>query len=50
MVDPNVEISMQDTQQEEATDLEVILYVVGILSIPVVPILMATFLTPWSGM
>lgn len=29
---------------------EMILWMVGIISIPLVPILMVWFLTPWSGM
>lgn len=36
--------------EEDYTMLEVVLWVVGILMIPLVPILMVTFLTPWSGM
>lgn len=41
---------VEDYQQEDATNFEVVLYVVGILMIPLVPIVMVTFLTPWSGM
>jgi hypothetical protein len=29
---------------------DIILWMVGILAIPLVPILMVWFLTPWSGM
>ena len=34
---------------DDATPFEVALYVVGIVMIPLVPILMVTFFTPWSG-
>jgi hypothetical protein len=34
---------------DDATPLEVLFYVVGIVMIPLVPILMVTFLTPFSG-
>lgn len=51
MADLNVHHEIvEDYQQEDATNFEVVLYVVGILMIPLVPILMVTFLTPWSGM
>jgi hypothetical protein len=45
-----------DIQREEAhpepdyTVAEMILWLVGIAAIPLVPILMVWFLTPWSGM
>jgi hypothetical protein len=35
--------------EEEYDSWEVVLWLVGILSIPLVPILMIAFLTPWSG-
>lgn len=51
MADLNVQHEIvEDYQQEDATNFEVVLYVVGILMIPLVPILMVVFLTPWSGM
>ena len=34
---------------EDASPFEVLLYVIGIVMIPLVPILMVTFFTPWSG-
>jgi hypothetical protein len=37
-------------EEDDYSMLEVVLWVVGILCIPMVPILMVTFLTPWSGM
>lgn len=48
MADLNVQRVAHD--EEEATNLEVLLYAIGILAIPLVPILMVIFLTPWSGM
>lgn len=49
---------MSDQRQHETEDEfkpdysvgEMILWMVGILMIPLVPILMVWFLTPWSGM
>ncbi|MDR0786604.1 MAG: hypothetical protein LBG44_01935 [Gemmatimonadota bacterium] len=49
---------MADQQQHEAetapkpdyTAGDMILWMVGILAIPLVPILMVWFFTPWSGM
>lgn len=37
-------------QEDDYSMTEVVLWVIGILCIPLVPILMVTFLTPWSGM
>ena len=34
---------------DEPTNFEVLLYVLGILAIPLVPILFVTFFTPFSG-
>lgn len=51
MADVNVQHTAADYRdEEEATNMEVVLYVIGILMIPLVPILMVVFLTPWSGM
>ena len=36
--------------EDDYTMLEVLLWVLGILMIPLVPILMVAFLTPFSGM
>lgn len=36
--------------EDDYTTMEVVLWVIGIVLIPLVPILMVTFLTPWSGM
>lgn len=49
MADIHVE---HETEQEFEADYsvgEIILWLVGILAIPLVPILMVWFLTPWSG-
>jgi hypothetical protein len=35
--------------EEEYDNWEIVLWLVGIISIPLVPILMVVFLTPWSG-
>ena len=43
----------QEVEADPAPDYtvgEIILWMVGILLIPLVPILMVWFLTPWSGM
>ena len=39
----------QDPEPDYSTG-EMILWLVGILAIPLAPILMVWFLTPWSGM
>lgn len=39
-----------ETPAEDYTTAEVVYWIVGILSIPLVPILMVWFFTPWSGM
>ena len=45
------EIKVEPThEREDATIAEIVLWVIGILMIPLVPILMVTFLTPHSGM
>ena len=36
--------------EPDYTTGEMILWLIGILAIPLVPILMVWFLTPWSGM
>lgn len=44
---------LHETEDEFKPDYtvgEMILWMVGILMIPLVPILMVWFLTPWSGM
>ena len=45
------EIQVEPTREhEDATIAEIVLWVIGILMIPLVPILMVVFLTPHSGM
>jgi hypothetical protein len=39
-----------DEDEEDYTTVEIIYWTVGILMIPLTPILMIWFLTPWSGM
>lgn len=39
-----------ETREEDYATWEIIYWMVGILMIPLVPILMVWFLTPWSGM
>jgi hypothetical protein len=36
--------------EEDYTTVEIIYWTIGILMIPLAPILMIWFLTPWSGM
>lgn len=50
MAEIEVRPEAETTQEDDYTYLEVVLWVIGILMIPLVPILMVTFLTPWSGM
>jgi hypothetical protein len=50
MADLNVRTEAQPVVEDDYTRVEVILWVLGILMIPLVPILMVAFLTPFSGM
>jgi hypothetical protein len=51
MADLNVREEAQPVVvEDDYTMFEVILWVLGILMIPLVPILMVAFLTPFSGM
>lgn len=50
MADLDAQYHFEPESREEATTLEIILWLVGILAIPLVPILMVWFFTPWSGM
>jgi hypothetical protein len=50
MADIDIQHNADAATEDDYTMLEVVLWVVGILMIPLVPILMVTFLTPWSGM
>lgn len=50
MADLNVTPPHATTAHEEEYDnWEIVLWLVGIISIPLVPILMVVFFTPWSG-
>ena len=49
MADLNV-TKAEPVVEDDYTMLEVLLWVLGILMIPLVPILMVAFLTPFSGM
>lgn len=49
MADLNVRAPAPPAEEEEYDNWEVVLWLVGIVSIPLVPILMVVFLTPWSG-
>jgi hypothetical protein len=40
----------EEHPEPDYTAGEMVLWLVGILAIPLVPILMVWFLTPWSGM
>jgi heme/copper-type cytochrome/quinol oxidase subunit 2 len=49
MADLNVRPPAHPVEEEEYDNWEIVLWLVGIISIPLVPILMVVFLTPWSG-
>ena len=49
MADLNVTREPDQHPEPDYTIGEMILWIVGIVSIPLVPILMVWFLTPWSG-
>lgn len=40
----------QDAPEDDYTTAELVYWITGILMIPLVPILMVWFFTPWSGM
>ena len=48
MADLNVQRKVEP--EEDYTTAEIIYWTIGILMIPLTPILMIWFLTPWSGM
>lgn len=50
MADLDIRNDQEQDLKPDYTVGELILWMVGILSIPLVPILMSWFLTPWSGM
>jgi hypothetical protein len=50
MADLDVRRDDESSLEPDYTVGEMILWLVGILAIPLVPILMVWFLTPWSGM
>lgn len=50
MADHNIQRDTERDYEPDYTVGEMILWLVGILMIPLVPILMVWFLTPWSGM
>jgi hypothetical protein len=50
MADLDIQRETDPATQPDYTVGEMILWLVGILAIPLVPILMVWFLTPWSGM
>lgn len=50
MADLNVQRKDEGDAEPDYTTGEMVLWLVGILMIPLAPILMVWFLTPWSGM
>ncbi|HEX2191426.1 MAG TPA: hypothetical protein VHG51_21120 [Longimicrobiaceae bacterium] len=50
MADIDLHQDVDAPPQDEYSNWEIVLWIVGILSIPGVPILMVRFLTPFSGM
>jgi len=50
MAHPTVDRNDPDHPEPDYSVGEMILWLVGILAIPLVPILMVWFFTPWSGM
>ncbi len=50
MAELNHTQEIDNDPEPDYTTGEMILWMVGILAIPLVPILMVWFLTPWSGM
>lgn len=50
MADLDVTREAEHDPEPDYSTAEMILWLVGILAIPLVPILMVWFFTPWSGM
>lgn len=50
MADIDTQRDRIDPSQETYSVGELIFWIIGIFSIPLVPILMVWFFTPWSGM
>lgn len=50
MADLNIRQDADAPPQDEYSTWEIVLWIVGILSIPGVPILMVKLFTPYSGM
>lgn len=50
MAELNQTHEIETDPEPDYTTGEMILWLVGILAIPLAPILMVWFLTPWSGM
>lgn len=50
MADLNVQKKAEPVVEDDYTMLEVLLWIVGILMIPLVPIAMVALFTPFSGM
>ena len=50
MADLDTRIDRVRPEDEDYTTAEVVYWIVGIFMIPLVPILMVWFFTPWSGM
>jgi hypothetical protein len=49
MADPDIQTT-DELPEPDYTTAELIYWIVGILCIPLVPILMVWLFTPWSGM
>ena len=50
MADLDTRRTEQVAVEEDYTTAEIVYWIVGIFMIPLVPILMVWFFTPWSGM
>ncbi len=50
MADPNTPSIEHHEPTDDYTTAEIVYWIVGILMIPLVPILLVWFFTPWSGM
>ncbi|HEX8319024.1 hypothetical protein [Longimicrobium sp.] len=49
-LDPNTTAATTDVDGEDYENWEIALWLVGILCIPMVPIIMVVAFTPWSGL
>lgn len=49
-VEPGTQVRHEIADEDDYANWEIVLWLLGILAIPGVPILMVVLLTPWTGL